>query len=261
VQGVTSGRCLASGGVGWMPEGEFLAVPAPGEAGSRAGRPAVRWLELSGGSGQPVRVTMLPPAAVPTGTTQPPWPTPAECYLAELPPLTEWSKGSSGTGTVELDAAAIRAAVTGALVAVGALPPDSALLTGPPDPGPSGWQAALADQENSAGLAVRLPFNQATAVIENITAHEDLVSVQLYGHPWLIGDYFPMITPCFRVTAVDDTGMEHQGVRQSGSEFPAREGRNSFLFWPPVPPQAQQLRVIVSTLWEAAWALIGIPGR
>jgi hypothetical protein len=87
------------------------------------------------------------------------------------------------------------------------------------------------------------------------------VSVRLYGHPWLAGDYFPMIVPCFRVTAVDDTGIEHQGVLQAGSEFPTHEGRNSFLFWPPVPPQAQQLRVIVSTLWEAAWALIEIPGR
>jgi hypothetical protein len=261
VQGVTSGRCLASGGVLWMPEGEFLAVPAPGEAGSRGGRPAVCWLELSGGSGQPVRITILPPAAVPTGTTEPPWPTPAECYLAELPPLGEWSKGSFETGTVELDTAGIRAAVTGALLAVGALPPGSALLTSPPDPELSGWQAPLADQENSAGLAVRLPFNQATAVIENITVHEDLVYVQLYGHPWLTGDYFPMITPCFRVTAVDDTGLEHKGVRQSGSEFPTREGRNSFLFWPPVPPQARQLRVIVSTLWEATWALIDIPPR
>ena len=257
--GVTSGRCLASGGVLWMPEGEFLAVPASGEAGSRGGRPAVRWLELSGGSGQPVRVTILPPAAVPTGTTEPPWPSPAECYLAELPPLSEWSKGSFETGTVELDAAGIRAAVIDALLAVGALPPDSALLTGPPDREPSGWQAAPVGQENSVGLAVRLPFNQATAVIENITVHEDLVSVQLYGHPWITGDYFPMITPCFRVTAFDDTGMEHKGMRQSGSEFPTHEGRNSFLFWPPVPPQAKQLRVIVSTLWEAAWALIDIP--
>jgi hypothetical protein len=259
--GVTSGRCLASGGVLWMPEGEFLAVPAPGGACSRGGRPAVRWLELSGGSGQPIRVTMLPPVAVPTGTTEPPWPSPAECYLAELPPLSEWSKGSFETGTVELDAAGIRAAVTDALLAVGALPPDSALLTGPPDHEPSGWQTALVDQENSAGLAVRLPFNQATAVIENITVHEDLVSVQLYGHPWITGDYFPMITPCFRVTAFDDTGMEYKGVRQSGSEFPSHEGRNSFLFWPPVPPQTKQLHVIVSTLWEAAWALIDIPGR
>ena len=243
-----------------MPEGEFLAAPAPGEAGARGARPAVRWLELSGGSGQPVRITILPPAAVPTGTTQPPWPTPAECYLAELPPLTEWSKGSSQTGTVELDAAGIRAAVTGALLAVGALPPDSALLTSPPDCEPSGWQGAPADQENSAGLAVRLPLNQATAVIENIMVHQDLVSVQLYGHPWITGDYFPMITPCFRVPPPATPASSTRACgKTEPSPPPTRAATPSCSG--PVPPQAKQLRVIASTLWEAAWALIDIPGR
>jgi hypothetical protein len=260
VHGVTSGQRLPAGGTLWMPEGEFLAVPE-GETGSRSGRPAVRWLELSGGSGPPARVTIRPPAVVPTGAMEPPWPTPAECYLAELPPLSEWSKASFETGTVELDTAGIRAAVTDALLAVGALPPGSPLLAGPPDLELSDWQAPLADQENSVGLAVRLPFRQATVVIENVTGHDDLVFVQLYGHPWLTGDHFPMITPCFRVTAIDDTGLEHKAVHQRGSEFPTHEGRHSFLFWPPVPPQAKQLRVIVSTLWEAAWALVDIPGR
>jgi hypothetical protein len=33
-----------------------------------------------------------------------PWPTPAECYLAKLAPVTDWSLGSFETGTVELDA-------------------------------------------------------------------------------------------------------------------------------------------------------------
>jgi hypothetical protein len=47
---------------------------------------------------------------------------------------------------------------------------------GRPVPGPA--------REIRADLSVRLPFNQATAVIENITAHEHLVSVRLYGHPW-----------------------------------------------------------------------------
>jgi hypothetical protein len=39
------------------------------------------------------------------------------------------------------------------------------------------------------------------------------------------------------------------------------EGNGTFWLWPPVDPQARQLRVTVSTLWEAAWALLGIPGR
>jgi hypothetical protein len=36
--------------------------------------------------------------------------------------------------------------------------------------------------------------------------------------------------------------------------------RRALWFWPPVGPQARQLRVTVSTLWEAAWALADIPG-
>ena len=114
---------------------------------------------------------------------------------------------------------------------------------------------------NGAGLAVPLPLQQAIAVVENISAYEDLVSVQLYGHPWVPRGSFPMVTPYFRVTAVDDTGVQHEGMPDSSSYSPAHDGTGSFWFWPPVPAQAKQLRVIVSTLWEAAWALIDIPGR
>ncbi len=69
-----------------------------------------------------------------------------------------------------------------------------------------------------------------------------------------------MIVPCFRVTAVDETGAEYEGGPDSGSGSPAHEGSVAFWFWPPVGPQARQLRVTVSTLWEAAWALVDIPG-
>jgi len=119
--------------------------------------------------------------------------------------------------------------------------------------------AALAAEPARAGLAVRLPLRQATAVIEGITAREDLVSVQLYGHPWVPGEYWPMITPCFQMRVVDDTGGEHDGMSGSGGGSP--EGSWEFWFWPPVPSAARQIRVIVGTLWEAAWAEIDIPGR
>jgi hypothetical protein len=270
-----SGRCLASGETRWTPEGELLAEPVRGEAGSRGGRPAVRWLELSAGSGPPVRVEISPAAVVPTCTTQPPWPTPAECYLDQLaPPDRDWSVGSFETGTVELDTAAIMAAVADALVAVGALPPDSAVLTGITDRVRRDWHLALSDRQRAlmepwaspgsasgADLAVRLPLARATAVLESITAREDMVSVQLYGHPWIFEECWPLITPCFRVTAVDDTGAEHEGGPDNSTGSPAHEGSGAFWFWPPVNPQARQLRVTVSTLWEAAWALVDIPGR
>ena len=266
----------------WIPAGDFLAVPAPGQAAPGGGRPAVRWLEFSAGSGQGtplVRLEIRPPAAVPTGTTEPPWPTPAEAYLAELAPFYDWSLGSFETGSVELDAPEIVAAVASALLAVGALPPGSALLTAAQyrerRPARADWQTAVthvwsddacerarrAGRADGAGLAVPVPLEQAAAVIENITAQEDLVSVRLYGHPWVPEGSFPMITPCFRVTAVDDTGVKHDGMPDSSSHSPAHDGTGSFWFWPPVPTQAKQLRVIVSTLWEAAWALLDIPGR
>jgi hypothetical protein len=275
VYGIMSGRRSASGGTLWIPEGEVLAVPASREAGARGGRPAIRWVEFSAGSGPPARVEVPPPAVVPAGTAEPPWPTAAECYLAQLaPPARDWSLGSFETGTVELDTAGIVAAVAEALLAVGALPPDSPVLTGIPDSVRPDWRLALSDRQlalmdtwagpgraSGAGLAVRLPFEQATAVIENIAAREDMVSVQLYGHPWVMGESWPMITPCFRVTAVDDTGMEHEGGPGNGGGSPTHEGSGLFWFWPPVGPRARQLRVTVSTLWEAAWALIDIPGR
>jgi len=274
------GQRSASGETRWIPEGEFLAVPAPGEPAigevdSRGGRPPVRWLEFSAGSGAPVRVEIPSPAAVPTGTAEPPWPTPAECYLDELaPPDRDWSIGSFEAGTVELDTAAIVAAVAGALLAVGAVPPDSAVLAGITDRVRPDWHLALSERQRAlmdpwaslgrasgTDLAVRLPLKRATAVIENITAREDMVSVQLYGHPWIFEEYWPMIAPCFRVTAVDDTGAEHEGGPDNGSVSDVHEGIGAFWFWPPVGPQARQLRVTVSTLREAAWALVDIPGR
>jgi hypothetical protein len=241
----------------------------------RGGWPAIRWLEFSAGSGAPVRLEIPSPAAVPTGTAEPPWPTPAECYLDELaPPDRDWSIGSFETGTVELDTAAIVAAVAGALLAVGALPPDSAVLTGITERVRPDWHLALSERQRAlmdpwaspgpasgADLAVRLPLDQATAVIESITAREDMVSVQLYGYPWILEEYWPMIAPCFRVTAVDDTGAEHEGGPDNSSVSAMHEGIGAFWFWPPVGPQARQLRVTVSTLWEAAWALVDIPGR
>ena len=273
VPGTITGQRSGPGEARWIPQGEVLATPVRG--GATLGGAAIRWLELSAGSGPAVRVNIPPTAAVPTGTTAPPWPTPAECYLDQLaPPDHDWSVGSFETGTVELDTAAIVAAVAGALVAVGALPPDSAVLPGVTDRVRPDWHLALSDRQRAlmepwaspgqgsgADLAVRLPLERATAVLESITAREDMVSVQLYGQPWIFEEYWPLIAPCFRVTAVDDTGAEHEGGPDHGTVSTEHEGSGAFWFWPPVGPQARQLRVTVSTLWEAARALVDIPGR
>jgi len=251
-------------------EGDVLAEPVPGADPSTPGA-AVSWLEFAAGSEPPVRVPLRAAGGVPTGPAEPPWPTPAECYLAALASVTSMSIGADDR-TVELNTAGIVAAVADALLWVGALPPGSVLLSGAAPVPAASWQERLkqqwggqayqrarASEPERVGLAVALPLRRATVVIESIAARGGYVSVQLYGHPWVSGEYWPMITPCFQVRAVDDTGAEHEGMRGSGGGGP--ESSFEFWFWPPVEPKARWIRVIVSTLWEAAWADVDIPGR
>ena len=238
-----------------------------------ASRPA--WFELApttaGASG---RVALPSPAQVRVGRSHPPWPTPAEGYLAALAPVTTISIGTSGTvaeaGPEET--AKIVAMVADSLIAVGALPVTSTLLREVPGSDP-GWHVQLAHRWGRRArqqaarfraaehrrLVVRLPLEHATAVIESVSAHDDLVSIQLYGHPWVMGEYVPMITPCFQVRAVDDAGDEHEGMPGDWQGFSGDEGSGNFWFWPPVASARKSLRVTVSTLWEAAWAEIELP--
>jgi phage tail sheath gpL-like len=76
---------------------------------------------------------------VPVGTGDPPWPTPAECYLAALAPVTKISIGASGhvAAVGPEDTAEIVAAVADSLIAVGALPVTVSTL----------WEAAWAEIE------------------------------------------------------------------------------------------------------------------
>lgn len=239
-------------------------------------RPAgqVSWLEFSPADpGGTARVVLPPPASVPVGTAEPPWPTPAECYLAALAPTT--AVGINNTKLSPEETAGIVAAVADSLLAVGVLPAGSALLRQRPDDRDRRWHDALAHPWSrrvnrrgdgllpgeQLGLAVRLPLKHATAVIEGISVLEDQVSIQMYGHPWVMGEYWPMDMPCFDVRAVDDAGLEHQALPAGGWRGSAtNEGSGGFVFWPPVGPGTGCLRVIVSTFWEAAWADIELPG-
>ena len=170
------------------------------------------------------------------------------------------------------ETAEIVAKVADSLMAVGALPVTSTLLRAFPASGP-GWHTPLAHRwgrrahqraagfrpAEHRGLAVRLPLQHATAVIESVSAHGELVSIQLYGHPWVRGEYWPMITPCFQVRATDDAGNEHEGMAGDWQGSASHEGSGSFWFWPPVDPARKSIRVTVSTLWEAAWAEVELP--
>jgi hypothetical protein len=233
------------------------------------------WLEFTAArTGASGRVALVPPAPVPVGTSAPLWPTPAECYLAELATVTSYSistSGSEATAGPE-EVAEIIAKVADSLLAAGALPVTSALLRESPAGRAPAWQAPLANRwglraytaahfepGEHRGLVAHLPLEHATAVIESVSAQGELVGVQLYGHPWVMGEYWPMSTPCFQVRATDDAGNEYTGMPGDWSGSPANEGTGSFSFWPPVPTARKRIRVTVSTLWEAAWAEIELP--
>jgi hypothetical protein len=161
------------------------------------------WLEFTAArTGASGRVALVPPAPVPVGTSSPPWPTPAECYLAGLATVTRYSistsRGESTAGPE--DVAEIIAKVADSLLAVGALPVTSTLLREPPADRKPAWQAPVVSRwrrrahtaahfepEEHRGLAVRLPLGHATAMIESVSAQGELVGVQLYGHPWMMG--------------------------------------------------------------------------
>jgi hypothetical protein len=115
----------AAGQPGRRYDGEMLAEPEPAAGKSGPGA-TVSWLEFAAGPGPAVRVVMAAAAGMPAG---PAWPTPAECYLAQLSSATSASIGTDGV-TVELDVAKIVAVVADALLRVGALPLRSALLSG-----------------------------------------------------------------------------------------------------------------------------------
>jgi hypothetical protein len=61
----------------WM--GEVVAEPMPEQE-----LPDVTWFELGTVNGSTARVVFAPPPAIGAGPAAPPWPTPAESYLAWL---------------------------------------------------------------------------------------------------------------------------------------------------------------------------------
>jgi hypothetical protein len=73
----------AAGQPGRRYDGEMLAEPEPAASSTGPGA-TVSWLEFAAGPGPAVRVVMATAAGMPVGPAAPPWPTPAQCYLAQL---------------------------------------------------------------------------------------------------------------------------------------------------------------------------------
>ena len=76
----------------------------------------VAWFDLATVDGQAARVVFAPPPAIPVGRAAPPWPTPAESYLAWL------SRQDPAPELGPSDGREVVAAVAEGLVSVGAMP-------------------------------------------------------------------------------------------------------------------------------------------
>jgi hypothetical protein len=250
----------------WEWHGAALAAPSP------AGK-AAEWLEfVSSAGGARQRVPIIPKPYTATGSSEPRWPTPAEAFIEPLARIDGFNL--NGTVLTPDETASIVAAAAECLMAVGALPSSSIVLR-EARAGDQEWQALLANRwgrrahqraaefrsPEHKGLVAELPLKHATAVIESVSAHGELIIIQLYGHPWVMGEYWPMITPCFTVDATDDRGNSYRGMPGNWRGGADHQGSGQFWFWPPVPEPCERLRMTVSTLWEAAWADIELPGR
>ncbi|HYK26831.1 MAG TPA: hypothetical protein VEV61_02600 [Streptosporangiaceae bacterium] len=237
--------------------GDVLGLPGP---------PAeVSWLELRvTGSSESRRFHLLPPRPINTGKTEPPWPTVAETYLAQLcaaiPPMAiDRSRGRD-----------VAAAVAEALLCAGAMPANSALLPDLFGRDKRSWHPVLpttwptpvrraTPPERRFATCAKLPFSNAVSIIEGISAWSEDVQVHVYGWPWLLGDGWPTIIPSFRLRALDDLGCEHEGRLGDWYEYGAGEARGDFTLWPTVPRNVRRLHLLVSTLSEAASADIDLP--
>jgi hypothetical protein len=237
--------------------------------GDVVGQPAapqdVTWFELSAvGSAARLRIVVPGPLHLQVGTAAPPWPTAAETYLAWL------SESDPATAAARSQGKDATAAVAEALLCVGAIPADSPLL--PRALGrerrsrhpvlPTTWPSPVrrsTPPDIRLAICQALPFANAAVVVEGLSAWSRDIQVHLYGWPWTHSGRGPTPVPSFTVRAIDDLGGEHDGRPGSWRSFAAGESGGDFTFWPAMPAKVRSLRVIVSTLWEAAWADIDLP--
>ena len=246
----------------WMGE----VVAAPVSEHGRQPPDEVAWFELAAAGGPAARVVLAPPPAILVGSVAPPWPTPAESYLAWL------SRQDPAPELGRIGGREVVAAVAEGLVAVGAMPAQSPLL--PPILGrnkrsshpdlPLTWPHPVqlgTPPDLQIALCAGLPFEHAAVVIEGLAAWGEDIQLYIYGWPWVHGQHWPTAIPSFKVRAIDDLGQEHAGHAGNWHGYGAGEGHGEFTLWPAVPRRAGRLRVVVSTLWEARWADIHLPSR
>jgi hypothetical protein len=237
--------------------GDVLGVPPPPSE--------VTWLELTAaGSAARHRIDAAAPLPTDVGSAPSRWPTAGEAYLAVLcatdPPVT--------FGRTQ--ARAVIAAVAEALLSVGAIQSDSALLLDVLGRAkrsshpvlPTTWPTPVrrtTPPDRRIPICAALPFSRAAVVIEGLSAWGEDVQLHVYGWPWLRSEQWPAVVPAFSLRATDDRGGEHEGRLGSWRAYGSGEASGDFTLWPTVPRNVRRLHVEICTLWEAAWADIELP--
>lgn len=262
---IRAGRC---GGDSWRDGSAAttarLELDPPLPVGSR-------WLELRPPGSEPCRIAMRLPNGRNSGVAELRWDSPAEWVLDSL------SSDVIGTGAnarfgieggLDVEGAlGVISAVGDALLAVGALPPTSPLLTRSLALDRR-WSYALARRYGiRAGLAldtaqprrvaavgVSFPLRRGVAMLDCIVERAGDVWIHAYVFPAHTGEYWPVSFPLFRIEALDDLGHHHDAIPATAWVEADHERYGDLWLWPPLAPQANRLHFTFSTPWEAVWA-------
>ena len=229
---------------------------------------AAEWIELRPPDGPPVRIDLEPLATRSCGRSEPEWPTPAEWFLDALMPAADTEHDATfGVGLDTTGALQVASAVADALLAIGAIPAASPLLSGHLRHD-RGWQneltsryrarahqafAAASQPRRVAAVGVTVPLAHSVGVFDAIVVQDRDVWMHVYFFPDAQGEYWPVSFRPWQVTATDDLGHQYRTVPATYWALPDHEGSGDLWLWPPLDPSASTLRLTVSTPWEAAW--------
>lgn len=188
--------------------------------------------------------------------------------LAGRDPAAEYGIGLDTPGARQ-----VAAAVGDALLAVGAIPASSRLLSeGPRHPGR--WPDEIASRGTAraerhfaaadrprqvAAVGAAVPLEHGVAVFDAVVVQDRDVRLHAYVFPDASGEYWPVALRPFRIDAVDDLGHPHRTIPARSWSRPDHEGVGDLWIWPPLEPAAHSLHLAVSTPWETAWTDLALP--
>jgi hypothetical protein len=176
-----------------------------------------------------------------------------------------------GVGLTTREAGEVVGAASEALLAVGALSPDSPILQQLSAPRHPESRAKLTSQfvsqvreqfiepsteQNLVALGCRIPLRRTTMMITWMIVREGVAHFELYVSPNTNGEYWPIAARPFEIRVTDNLDSEHEATSATYWRGQSGEGWGDLVLWPPLNPKVQRLRFQVNTLWEAAWVEI-----